>query len=177
MSNWNKIFKPIVVLVIICIVITGALAATNGVTAPIIEEATRLAQEKARAELLPEAEGFEEITGIEVENVSAVYGSTNDVGVVITSSAKGYGGDVVVMTAFSPDGTVKQIKVTEEAETKGIGSKVVATPSYWENYKGLDASDALVLNEDVDAVTSATISSTALLNAVNSAIEAYNAIP
>ena len=24
MSNWNKIFKPIVVLVIICIVITGA---------------------------------------------------------------------------------------------------------------------------------------------------------
>ena len=49
MSNWNKIFKPIVVLVIICIVITGALAATNGVTAPIIEEATRLAQEKARA--------------------------------------------------------------------------------------------------------------------------------
>ena len=121
MSNWNKIFKPIVVLVIICIVITGALAATNGVTAPIIEEATRLAQEKARAELLPEAEGFEEITGIEVENVSAVYGSTNDVGVVITSSAKGYGGDVVVMTAFSPDGTVKQIKVTEAAETKGIG--------------------------------------------------------
>lgn len=36
MSNWNKIFKPIVVLVIICIVVTGALAATNGVTAPII---------------------------------------------------------------------------------------------------------------------------------------------
>ena len=32
MSNWNKIFKPIVVLVIICIVITGALAATNSVT-------------------------------------------------------------------------------------------------------------------------------------------------
>ena len=53
----------------------------------------------------------------------------------------------------------------------------MATPSYWENYMGLDASDALVLNEDVDAVTSATISSTALINAVNSAIEAYNAIP
>ena len=114
---------------------------------------------------------------MEVENVSDIYASTNDVGVIITSSAKGYGGDVVVMTAFNPDGTIKQIKVTEQAETKGIGSKVVATPSYWENYMGLDASDALVLNEDVDAVTSATISSTALINAVNSAIEAYNAIP
>lgn len=177
MSNWNKIFKPIVVLVIICIVITGALAATNSVTDPIIDEATRVAQQKARTELLPEAEDFEPVTGVEVENVSDIYASTNDVGVIITSSAKGYGGDVVVMTAFNPDGTIKQIKVTEQAETKGIGSKVVATPSYWENYMGLDASDALVLNEDVDAVTSATISSTALLNAVNSAIEAYNAIP
>ena len=126
MSNWNKIFKPIVVLVIICIVITGALAATNSVTAPIIDEATRVAQQKARTELLPEAEDFEPVTGVEVENVSDIYASTNDVGVIITSSAKGYGGDVVVMTAFNPDGTIKQIKVTEQAETKGIGSKVVA---------------------------------------------------
>ena len=177
MSNWNKVFKPIVVLALICIVVTGALAATNSVTAPIIEEATRLAEEKSRTELLPEAEGFEEITGVSVDNVSAIYKSTNDVGVVITSSAKGYGGDVVVMTAISPDGTIKQIKVTEQAETKGIGSKVADTPSYWENYKGLDAGDALVLNQDVDAVTSATVSSTALINAVNAAIEAYNAIP
>lgn len=114
---------------------------------------------------------------VEVENVSAIYVADNGAGTIITSSAKGYGGDVVVMTAITPDGTIKQIKVTEQAETKGIGSKVVDTPSYWENYQGLDASQPLVLNEDVDAVTSATISSTALINAVNSAIEAYNAIP
>ncbi|MFR3323646.1 MAG: FMN-binding protein [Oscillospiraceae bacterium] len=79
---------------------------------------------------------------------------------------------------MTPDGTIKQIKVTEQAETKGIGSKVVDTPLLLgQNYQGLDASQSLVLNEDVDAVTSATISSTALINAVNSAIEAYNAIP
>lgn len=178
MSNWNKIFKPIVVLVIICIVVTGALAATNSKTAPIIEAAKVAAENAARTELLPEAEGaFTPVENVEVENVSAIYVADNGAGTIITSSAKGYGGDVVVMTAFNPDGTIKQIKVTEQAETKGIGSKVVATPSYWENYMGLDASDALVLNEDVDAVTSATISSTALINAVNSAIEAYNAIP
>ena len=174
MSNWNKIFKPIVVLVIICIVVTGALAATNSKTAPIIEAA----ENAARTELLPEAEGaFTPVENVEVENVSAIYVADNGAGTIITSSAKGYGGDVVVMTAITPDGTIKQIKVTEQAETKGIGSKVVDTPSYWENYQGLDASQPLVLNEDVDAVTSATISSTALINAVNSAIEAYNAIP
>ena len=39
MSNWNKIFKPIVVLCAICVVITGALAATNAATAPVIAKA------------------------------------------------------------------------------------------------------------------------------------------
>lgn len=40
-----------------------------------------------------------------------------------------------------------------------------------------DASQALVLNQDIDAESGATISSKALLRAMNSAIEAYNAIP
>ena len=177
MSNWNKIFKPIVVLCVICIVVTGALAATNGMTAPIIEAATLAAQEAARTELLPDAQGFEKVEGVDVANVSDVYRTTNDVGVVITSSAKGYGGDVVVMTAITPDGNIKQIKVTELSETKGIGSKVVATPSYWERYEGVSAGQALVLNQDIDAYSGATISSKAVLSAVNSAIEAYNQIP
>ena len=177
MSNWNKIFKPIVVLCVICIVVTGALAATNGMTAPIIEAATLAAQEAARTELLPDAQSFEKVEGIDVANVSDVYRTTTDVGVVITSSAKGYGGDVVVMTAITPDGNIKQIKVTEQSETKGIGSNVVSTPSYWERYEGVSAGQALVLNQDIDAYSGATISSKAVLSAVNSAIEAYNQIP
>ena len=44
MNNWNRIFKPIVVLGVICVIVTGALAATNGVTAPIIQAATGLAR-------------------------------------------------------------------------------------------------------------------------------------
>ena len=176
MSNWNKVFKPIVVLCAICIVVTGALAATNNVTAPIIEAATRAAEEAARTELLPDAQGFEAVD-LTAENVSAIYKTTNDVGVVITSSAKGYGGDVVVMTAITPDGTIKQIKVTEQSETKGIGSNVVANADYWTRYEGLASDHELVLNQDVDAYTGATISSRAVLSAVNSAIAAYNQIP
>ena len=177
MSNWNKIFKPIVVLCVICIVVTGALAATNGMTAPIIEAATLAAQEAARTELLPDAQGFEKVEGVDVANVSDVYRTTNDVGVVITSSAKGYGGDVVVMTAITPDGNIKQIKVTEAAETKGIGSNVTENSEYQANYSGLPATQALVLGTDVDAYSGATISSRAVNNAVNSAIDAYNQIP
>ena len=177
MSNWNKVFKPIVVLCVICVVITGALAATNSVTAPIIAEATRLAQEQARAELLPEADSFEKVENVAVENVSDVYAATNGAGYVITSTAKGYGGTMTVMTSFTPEGQVKQVKVTDAQETQGIGSNVSAKKDYWDKYAGLDGTAPLTLGTDVDAYGGATISSRALNSAVNSAIAAYNAIP
>ena len=84
---------------------------------------------------------------------------------------------ITVMSAFSPDGKIKQIKITEAAETPGFGSNVTDTPSYWTQYGGKDASQPLALGQDIDAHSGATISSKALLRAVNSAIEAYNAIP
>ena len=177
MSNWNRVFKPIVVLCAICVVITGALAATNAATAPVIAKAKAEAERLARTELLPEADDFTPVAGIDVENVTDVYAARNGTGSVITSTSKGYGGTITVMSAFTPEGQIKQIKVTEAQETPGFGSKVTATPSYWERYMNQDAGKALVLNQDVDAETGATISSKALLRAVNSAIEAYNAIP
>ena len=177
MNNWNRIFKPIVVLGVICVIVTGALAATNGVTAPIIQAATEAAETAARTELLPEADSFTEVKDVAVENVSGIYTADNGAGAVITASGKGYGGDVVVMVAFGPDDTIKQIKVTEQAETKGIGSNVTENSEYQANYSGLPATQALVLGTDVDAYSGATISSRAVNNAVNSAIDAYNQIP
>ena len=175
MSNWNKVFRPIVVLCVICIVITGALAATNSVTAPIIEAATIAAQNAARTELLPEADSFSKVEDIAVENVSDVYVADNGTGAVITSAAKGYGGTMTVMVAFTPEGTIKQIKVTEQGETQGIGSKVAGDASFWTRFEGLEAKE-LVLGTDVDALSGATVSSKALTAAVNAAIAGYNAI-
>lgn len=175
MSNWNKIYKPIVVLCVICLVITGALAATNSVTAPIIAEATIAAQNAARQELVPGAASFTKVEGVEAANVSDIYQA--DTGeYVITSAAKGYGGTMTVMIAFEPDGTIKQLKVTEAQETQGIGSNVANKADYWAKYTGLDGTRELVLNQDVDAYSGATISSRALNSAVNAAIAAYNAI-
>ncbi len=180
MSNWDKVIKPIVVLCAICIVITGALAATNSVTQGVIQAAIEEAQRQARSELLPEADDFTRVDSVSVENVTGVYAANNGVGYVITSNSKGYGGTMTVMVAFSPDNTIKQIKVTEQGETQGIGSKVADTPSYWERYQGQSAAGELKINKDggtIDAENGATISSRALAKAVSSAIEAYNAIP
>ena len=173
MNKWNKIVKPIVALSVICIVITGALALTNKVTAPIIDQAIRAAQEQARKDLVPEAVSFEPVTGITVENVSEVYLSDNG-HAVITASAKGYGGPVVVMVAITPEGTVRQIKVTQQTETQGLGSKIVTDPDFQASFSGL-AAEKIELT-DVDAISGATRSSKAVTAAVNAAIEAYGQI-
>ncbi len=174
MSNWNKIFKPIVVLCAICIVITGALAATNSVTAPIITAATIAAENAARTELLPEADGaFTAVEGIEVDGVSDIYTADNGTGVVITCSAKGYGGDITVMVSFVDD-AIKQIKITSQSETAGLGSKI-ENEEFWGSFSGLAAEPFTI--SDINAISGATISSRAVSTAVNSAVEAYNQIP
>ena len=50
-KTWNDIVKPIVVLVVICLVASAALAGVNQVTAPIIAEQ----QEAAANEAYPHA--------------------------------------------------------------------------------------------------------------------------
>ena len=179
MNNWDRIAKPIVVLCVICIVITGALAATNSVTDPIIKAAIAAAEDAARKELIPEANSFSQVEGISVDKVSSVY-EADCGGCVITAKGKGYGGDVTVMVAFDAEGTITQIKVTEQAETKGIGSRVVTLPdgqTFWDQFAGKTAAETLTVGDNIDKVSGASISSRAVTAAVNAAIAGYNAIP
>ena len=79
------------------------------------------------------------------------------------------------MVAFTTDATVKQIKITEQAETAGLGTKIVSEPSFQESFAGLPAQDFTV--SDIAAISGATISSKAVTAAVNAAIDAYALIP
>ena len=58
-NTFKEYIQPVVVLVVICLVITFALAYVNSITAPIIADNTAKAADEARAELLPAATSFE----------------------------------------------------------------------------------------------------------------------
>ncbi|MEG2054309.1 MAG: hypothetical protein RR052_05135, partial [Oscillospiraceae bacterium] len=58
---FNTMYKPVIVLVIICIVISLALSVTNAITLPIIKETERKAANAGRLVLLPTATDFEKI--------------------------------------------------------------------------------------------------------------------
>ena len=173
-STWNDLLKPVVVLTVICMVVSAALAAVNSVTAPIIAEAAAKAADAARYELLPEADGFEKIE-VEVEGVTEMYKATNDAGYVISAQGNGYGGNgsVKLMIAYDNEGTITNIAVVDcAAETPGIGDKIVKEAWFMEQFIGINGEAKK--GDNVDLISGTTISSGAALNAVNSAWKAFS---
>ena len=82
---WNDMLKPVVVLVVICLVASAALGFTNSKTEPIITENKNAAAVEARRAALPEATGFEEVAvsdDLASRGVTGIFKSTNDVGYV-----------------------------------------------------------------------------------------------
>ena len=168
MNLKREFFMPVAVLVTICLVISAALALTNQVTAPIIAAAEQAAADAARAQVLPGADSFEamEVSGLPPE-VREAYRAANGAGYVLLLTAKGYGGDITIICGIGPEGIIAGIQVLSHSETSGIGDKVTR-PEFASQFVGADA--AL---QGVQAITGATVSSSAYIGAVQSALAAY----
>ena len=158
---------PAVVLTVICVVITGALALTYNTTKPIIDLAAQKEADAARIEVLSGADGFEKLDTSGMEGVVDAYKATNGAGYVFTTTAKGYGGALNVMTGIKADGTIDKVKLMDNDETPGLGSRT-GEAEYTDQYIGKDAS-----LDGVTAISGATISSTAFKSAVTTAFQAY----
>ena len=179
-SNWETTVKPIVVLSVISLVVSLLLALVNSMTAPVIAENTKRTTLAAYVGVLPsvsDATELEEVTDYTTANVTGVV-KAPDGSLAIKAEESGFdGGIVTVIVGMDANGTETGIWVDASTQTKGIGSNVVSSEEYWANYAGVSAEKALVLNQDVNAYSGATISSKAVLSAVNSAIDAYNQLP
>jgi electron transport complex protein RnfG len=170
----NTSLKSIIVLISICLFIAVSMAAINMVTAPKIEEQKIKAEQEALSTVLPENGGFEEITlkGLP-ESVSAIYKDKDGDGVVAMLTVKGYDSSKPMSAAlgFNMDGTISSLVVIDaQGETSGIGSKVT-TEAFLSQFTGKDAS-----LEGVDAISGATISSSAVIDAVRESFSAYGLI-
>lgn len=165
----DGLIGPTVILFIICTVITFALAAVYNVTEPVIAEGEVAAANAVRMEVLPEAQGFTEITAQLPEGVTEAYRADNGAGYVFTSQAKGFGGAVVYMIGMDEDGAVVGINLFSHEETPGLGTKI-GEPEYLQRYYGDVDPDT------VDAVTGATRTTNSLKNSLRQAAEAYEIV-
>lgn len=164
--------KSVIVLLAICLFIAVAMAAVNMVTAPKIAAAQEQAEQEALAAVLPDNGGFEKVALEEMpESVSAVYRDKDGEGYVAMLSVKGYDSSkpMSVAVGFTGEGSItKLVVISASGETSGIGTKVTL-PDFTDKFTGKTQS-----LDGVDAISGATISSSAVIDAVKNAFEAVN---
>lgn len=183
-SNKNDIIKPVAVLLAICIIIPLALSLTNRITKDKIAELDEKNSSETMASLI-KADSFTEEGFKDGENEFTYNLALKDgeiVGYIFKTAEKGYGGDVSVMTAVNVDGTVKSVAVLDVSnETPGLGQNA-AKESFYTQYEGKTSGISLLKNgadsdkNEVNAVTGATITSTAVNKAVNQALEQFKCV-
>ncbi|MCG8480112.1 MAG: RnfABCDGE type electron transport complex subunit G [Spirochaetales bacterium] len=164
------------VLTAIALISAAALAFTYDRTKPILDEAARRRQIAAIAEVVVPFDNAPVEEAIVSDSYPGVelYPATRDgarVGTAVRSfSAAGYGGDLVVMVGFDSEGRVTGSTVLQHAETPGLGAKITEE-SFRAQFVGMRPGVApLAVRQDgglVDAITAATISSRAFVEAIN----------
>lgn len=177
MKNLKEYLVPTVTLFVICLVATLLLCFTNKVTAPIIEQLAIETEIKSRQTVFASAASFGEakISEDGTSVVAALDENGTTIGYVVVNTAKGYGGDISVMTGVGVDGKVTGVNILSHAETAGLGAK--ATEDSFRNQfvgliNGITVSKDKAGENSIDAITGATITSRAVTEAVNAAIEA-----
>ncbi len=195
-ASKSGFMKDALILFAITLVSGICLGFVYDVTKGPIEQATIAANNATYREVLSTAESFETAAGSE-ETIEATaeefgtlgYGSVaiesvlegrdasgNVVGYVINSLSKNsYGGAVKLSIGFDMDGTITGVGIREISDTPGLGLKA-KEPAYRDQFVGKNA-DVLTVtksgqagDDEINAISGATITSNATTNAVNAAL-------
>ena len=166
-----------------------------GVVYELTKEPIRIQQEKAVAEackaVFQPADDFEEIAYTPAEElaeelssmgvkIGSVYKALDSEGAVLgyviqSTSTQGYGGNIVLYLGVQNDGTLNDISILEISETAGLGMEApnVLVPQF--HNKKVDSfvytKSGAVEENEIDVITSATITTRAVTNAVNGGLK------
>ena len=179
--NLKDILIPTIALLVICLVATTLLAGTNMITKEKIALNAVETEKASRMLVLPEGKEYGEVTTLE-SGITYCIGTNEageEVGYVFTTGAKGYGGTVSVMVGIAKDGTITGIEILSHAETPGLGANAVK-PEFKDRFIGKSGELTVDKNsndgQNVQAITAATITSKAVVSAVNAVTAAYEEI-
>lgn len=187
--------KDAVILCAITLVAGACLGGVYEMTKAPIDAANLAAKEEAYRTVFPDAASFdagdladkipaanEEIAGLGYGKVSVDEAVTaNDAsgaaaGYVVTATSNdGFGGAITVSVGIQSDGTVNGIEFLTLAETAGLGMNA-QKPEWKGQFAGKKADvfsvtkDGASSDDQINAISGATITSRAVTNAVNAAV-------
>ena len=167
----GDIVKLALRLFVFALVAAVALALTNEVTKGPIEKQKLAAKMDALNTVLPgceytqiEYEGLAEDSVLD-EIFEAKDASGAVTGYALTAAPQGYGGPIPITVGVSTEGYITQTYVGALQETAGLGSRV-GEDEFKSQFIAV-AADPDTLNDDVDTIGGATVSSAAFVNAVS----------
>ena len=179
----KKIIKSTLILTLITLIAGLALATVYEVTKKPIAAAEEQAKMDAFRAVMPEADGFETLRdeaatyeGVRIEQVVSARRGDEQLGWALTvTSSEGYGGDITVAMGVSPDGTLTGISVISQSETAGLGAKC-ADDEFTSQFTGITGGvvsyvkGGATAQNEVDAISGATITTDAVVSAVNAGL-------
>ena len=186
----NAVVKHAVLLGLFALVTALILSTTNQLTSARIAEVEHRAAQQALIDILPKQlhdnelvletreipPEFWSILGLTESGMAHIAkNGTGIVAAIIPSVSRlGYSGDIKMLVGIDMNGSITGVRVTDHAETPGLGDKIELRKSDWIlsfNHRSLqntDTSQWAVRKEggDFDQFTGATITPRAVINQV-----------
>lgn len=167
------------VLLLITSVVALLLGFFNSITVDVIASTAEKNKIAAMQSIMPAASSFEplECEIPEGSSIAEVYGAYDSagtsVGYCFTLTPKGYGGQLTIMAGIDTALSVTGVDIVSHSETPGLGAN--ADDAKWLSQfvgktEGLTVVKTVPQNNQIQAVTSATITSKAVTGAVDSAL-------
>ena len=174
------LYKPISALVIVTVVAAILLGYVHDVTLKSIIAQQALSEAEAIASIF----GNENITSREIDvlegspvnRVQEVLGGFGIIGYIFYTSPTGYGGEMNLMIGVDSMGAIRGVKVLQHSETPGLGN-LATVPAF--TYQFIGKSGELVItraspgDNEIQAVTGATVTSSAVVRGVNEALNYF----
>lgn len=166
-------WRMVTILVAVTAVSAASLSAVYRATEEPRRRIKAQEEEKSRREVLPSATKFKRVAKGEREFFKGYDEKGALVGFVAKGSARGYGGEMVVLVGLDRNLRVVGVRVLEQKETPGLGTKATE-PQFLRQLRGKRPRDLKLrrYGGKIDAITGATITSRAVTEAAKEAAEA-----
>lgn len=193
----KSMLKEAAILFAITLISGCLLGLVYEVTKEPIAKAQEKAKQEAYREVFPDAAEFNEYadanSDLAVQEIESSYQTTidevmeakdgdgNSLGYVLTvTNHEGYGGDIQFSMGIQNDGTLNGISILSISETAGLGMK--ADPILKDQFPGRNVEQftytktGAASDDQIDAISGATITTNAVLDGVNAGLAYFQAI-
>lgn len=193
----NKIVKDTLALTVITLISGLLLGVVNDITAGPIASQQAKEKEEAYKAVFAEAASFEVVTsgedadlesyldenGYKAQSIDEVMLAKDDAGnelgyAFTVTTSEGYGGDIQFAMGIQDDGTLNGISILSIGETAGLGMRA-NTDAFKDQFKDKNVDKfeytktGATADDQIDALSGATITTNAMTNGVNAGLCAF----